>query len=152
MHKTVGNILQTLLHGEPPQDVTKAKDLIDEGLSLATRHTGIHTTLGSSPGNLVFNRDMFLNIPLIADWHATTQKHEHLINEYLMHENCKQKRYDYVPNQKVLQKRHKTCKLGQKTSGPYKIMQTHVNGTLTIMLKPRISERINIGRAIPYKE
>jgi hypothetical protein len=65
-------------------------------------HTGIHATLGSSPGNLVFNRDMFLNIPLIADWHDVTQKHEHLINENLMRKNYKQKRYDYVPNQKVL--------------------------------------------------
>jgi hypothetical protein len=95
---------------------------------------------------------MFLNIPLIADWHAITQKHEHLINENLMRENCKQKRYDYVPNQKVLKKRHKTCKLGQKTSWPYKILQTHVNGTLTVELKPEISERLNIRRVIPYKE
>jgi hypothetical protein len=57
-------------------------------------HTGIHTTLGSSPGNLIFNRDMFLNIPLIPDWHAITQKREHLINENLMHENRKHKRYN----------------------------------------------------------
>ncbi len=27
MHQTVGNILQTLLHGEPPQDITKEKKL-----------------------------------------------------------------------------------------------------------------------------
>jgi hypothetical protein len=74
MHQTVGKVLQTLLHGEPSQDITKAKDFIDEALSIATNamHTGIHTTLGSSPGNLVFNRDMFLNIPLIAGWHAIT--------------------------------------------------------------------------------
>jgi hypothetical protein len=54
--------------------VTKAKDFLDEALSIATHamQTGIHTNLGSSPGNLVFNRDMFLNIPLIADWHAFT--------------------------------------------------------------------------------
>jgi hypothetical protein len=32
--------------------------------------TGVHTMLGNSPGNLVFNRYMFLNIPLIANWHA----------------------------------------------------------------------------------
>jgi hypothetical protein len=57
--------------------------------------TGIHTTLGSSPGNLIFNRDMFLNIRLIVDWHAITQKREHLINENLMSENCKHKRYNY---------------------------------------------------------
>jgi hypothetical protein len=95
---------------------------------------------------------MFLNIPLIAGWHAITQKHEHLINEYIMPENCKQKRYNYVPNQKVPKKRHKTCKLGQKTSEPYKIMQTHVNGTVTIELKLGISERINIRRVIHYEE
>ncbi len=131
MHQTVGNVLQTLLHSEPLQDVTKAKDFIDEALSIATHtmRTNIHTTLGSSPGSLVFNRDMFPNIPLVADWHAITQKREHLIHENLMCENCKQKCYNYVPHQKVTKKRHKTCKLGQKTSGPYKIIQTHVNGT-----------------------
>ena len=81
MHQTVGNVLRTLLHGEPPQNITSAKDFLDEALSIAMHVmcTGIHTTLGSSPGNLVFNRDMFLNIPLIADWHAITQKREHLI-------------------------------------------------------------------------
>ncbi len=134
--------------------MTKAKDFIDEALSIATHamQTGIHTTLGSSPGNLVFNRDMFLNVLLIADWHAITQKCAHLINENLMCENRKQKCYNYVPNQKVLKKRHKICKLGQKTSGPYKILQTHVNGTLTVELKSGISERLNIRRVIPYKE
>jgi hypothetical protein len=74
--------------------------------------TGIHTTLGSSPGNLVFNREMFLNIPLIADWHAITQKREHLINENLMRETCKQKCYDYVPNQKVLKKHTHNLQIG----------------------------------------
>jgi hypothetical protein len=109
MHQTVGNVLQTLLHGESSRDVTKAKDFIDEALSIAIHamHTGIHTTLESSPGYLVFNRDMFLNIPLIADWHAITRKCEHLINENLMQKNCKQECYNYVPNQKVLKKRHK---------------------------------------------
>jgi hypothetical protein len=69
MHQTVGNILQSLLHGEPSQGITRAKDFIDEALSIATHsmRTSIHATLGSSPGSLVFNRDMFLNIPLIVD-------------------------------------------------------------------------------------
>jgi hypothetical protein len=86
MHQTVGKVLRTLLHGEPPQDIKKAKDFIDEALLIATHamSTSIHTTLGSSPGNLIFNRDMFLNILLITDWHAITQKCEHLINENLM--------------------------------------------------------------------
>ena len=153
MHQTVGNILRTLLHGEPPQNIANAKDYIDEALSIAMHamRVGIHSTMGSSPGNLVFNRDMFLNIPLIADWHAITLKREHLINENLMRENQKQRLYDYNPQQKILKKTWKPQKLGIRTTGPYTILQTHVNGTVTIELRPGISERLNIRRIIPYK-
>ncbi len=63
--------------------------------------------LGSSPGNLVFNRDMYLNIPLIADWHTITQRREHLIHENLMRENQKRRGYDYAPHQMVLNEKWK---------------------------------------------
>ena len=113
---------------------------------------GVHSTLGSSPGNLVFNRDMFLNIPLIADWHAITQRREHLIHENLMRENQKSRGYDYAPQQMVLKKKWMPKKLGKRTSGPYKIVQVHVNGTVTIQLRPGLTERINIRQIIPYKQ
>ncbi len=67
------------------------------GLSLITMHgmrAGVHSTSGSSPGNLLFNRDMFLNIHLIADWHAIIQRREHLIHEKLMRENQKRRGYN----------------------------------------------------------
>jgi hypothetical protein len=82
MYQTVGNVLRTLLHGNPPQTIANAEQYVDEALSIAmhTMRAGVHSTLGSSPGNLVFNRDMFLNIPLIAYWHAITQRREHLIH------------------------------------------------------------------------
>ena len=78
MHQAVGNVLQTLLHGQPPQHMTgtKATEYIDEALSI-TMHAmraGAYSTLGSSPGSLVFNRDMSLHIPLIADWHTVTKR------------------------------------------------------------------------------
>jgi hypothetical protein len=53
----------------------RAKEFMDEALSIAMHvmRASVHTTLlGSSPGSLVFNRDMFLNVPLIADWKAIT--------------------------------------------------------------------------------
>ncbi len=88
MHQTVGNVLRTLLHGELPQNIASA-EYVDDILpiDMHTMRAGVHSTLGSSPGNLVFNRYMFLNIPLIADWHAITQRREHLIHENLMREN-----------------------------------------------------------------
>ncbi len=154
IHQTVRNVLRTLLHREPPQNIANAKEYVDEALSIAMHamRAGIHSTLGSSPGSLPYNRDMILNIPLIADWHAITQRQEHLINENLIQENQKGRCYDYVPQQRILKKKWNPCKLGERTSGPYRILQTHVNGTLTVDLRPGVSERINISRVIPYRE
>ena len=128
------------------QNITTTKEFVDEALSIATHamRAGIHTTLGSSPGSLVFNRDMFLNIPLIANWHAITLRREHLIHENLLRENQKRRRYDYMPQQRVLKKRWKPRKLDERTSGPYRVVHTHVNGTVTIELRPGVSERLNI--------
>jgi hypothetical protein len=54
-----------------PKDTASTKEYIDEALSIAMHamKAAIHFTLGRSSGRLTFNRDMFLNIPLIADWH-----------------------------------------------------------------------------------
>ncbi len=56
--------------------MASTKEYIDEILSIAMHaiKPAIHSTMGSSPGSLTFNRDMFLNISLIADWH----KDEHI--------------------------------------------------------------------------
>ncbi len=154
MHQTVGNVLRTLLHGEPTQNTTYAKEIVDEALSIAIHamRAGIHSTMGSSPGSLVFNRDMFLNLPLIADWHAIAQKREHIIHENLMQQNQKRGRYDYLPEQHLLKKHWKARKLDERTSGPYRVLQTQVNSTVTIELRPGVSERLNIWRVILYKE
>ncbi len=95
---------------------------------------------------------MFLNIPYIDDWHAITQRREHLIHENLMRENQKRRGFDYAPQQRVLKKKWKPRKLDERTSGPYKIVQTHVNGTVAIQLRPGLTERINIRRIIPYRQ
>jgi hypothetical protein len=134
--------------------MANAKEYIAEALSIAVHamRAAIHSTLGSSPRRLTFIRDMFLNIPLIADWHKVTQRWEHLINEKLIRENQKHCRYIYAPQQRVLKKKWKPCKLGERTSGPYRVIQTHVNCTLTIELRSGVSERLNRRKAILYKE
>ena len=137
-----------------PPNITCARDLIDEALSIAMHamRAGVHTPLGSSPGSLVFNRDMFLQVPLIADWTAITMKREHLINKNLMRENRRRRQFDYQPQQQVLKKNTNPQKLGERTSGPYPIEKVHTNGTITIQLNVDTSERISIRRVKPYKE
>ena len=153
MHQTVGNVLRTLLYSNPPQNMTQARDIIDQALATAMHatRTTIMTTLGGTPGSLAFSRDMFLNIPLIADWQAIAQHREQRINEDLRRANLKRRQYDYAPGQKVLKKVHNPTKLGVRTDGPFTVERVHVNGTLTIELRPGVSERINIRRLIPYR-
>ena len=134
MHQTVGNVLRTYLYSNPPQNMTQAKDIIDQALA-TTMHamrSKIATTLGSTPGALAFSRDMFLNVPLIADWQAISARREQHINDNLRRANQKRRQYDYTTGQKILKKVHNPTKLGVRTSGRYTIQRVHVNRIITI--------------------
>jgi hypothetical protein len=56
MHQTVPNVLRTLVHTNPPQNMAQARDIIDDALAMAMHvmQTTIATTLGSMPGALAF--------------------------------------------------------------------------------------------------
>ncbi len=152
MHQTVTNVLRTLVHTNPPQNMTQARDIIDNALATAMHamQTTVATTLGSTPGALAFAEDMLLNMLLIKDWQAIACTCEHYVYENLWHANRKQRQYDYAPWQQVLKKVHDPTKLGVKTEGPYTIERVHVNGNLTILLCEGITEPINIRRVLPY--
>ena len=152
MHQTVGNVLRTILHGNPPANLTRARDIVDQALATAMHamRTTVATTLGSTPGALAFSRDMFLNIPLIADWQSIVKHRQQHVDDNLRRANKKRRHHDYVSGQKVLKKVHDPTKLGVRTTGPYTIERVHVNGNLTIKLCDGVTERINIRRVIPY--
>ena len=154
MHQTVGNILRTLLHTTPPTDVENATELIDEALSTAMHamRTTVATALGASPGALVFARDMFLDIPLIAEWQTIASRREQIVNESLRRQNAKRRSYDYVIGQNVYKKMVDPSKLGRRVDGPYRVRQVHTNGNITIELRQGVTERINIRRVIPADE
>jgi hypothetical protein len=151
MHQTVENILRILVHSNPPNNMSSAKDIVDDALATAMHamRTTVATTLGSAPGALAFSRDMFLNVSLIADWQAIAR--EHHVHENLRRANKKRRQFDYAFGQHVLKKVHDPTKLGVRTEGPYTIERVHVDGNLTIQLCAGVTERINIRRVIPYR-
>jgi hypothetical protein len=106
MHQTITNVLRTLVHTNPPQNMTQARDIIDDALAtmMHAMQTTIATTLGSTPGALAFAQYMFSNVPLIADWQAIARNCEHHVNENLRHANRKRHKYDYAQGQQVLKK------------------------------------------------
>jgi hypothetical protein len=56
MHQTVTNVLRTLVRTNPPQNMTQARDIIDDVLPTAMHamQTTVATTLGSTTGALAF--------------------------------------------------------------------------------------------------
>ena len=58
MHQTVGNVLTTYLYSNPPQNMTQARDIIDQALATAMHAmwTTVATTLVSTPGALAFSQ------------------------------------------------------------------------------------------------
>ncbi len=152
MHQTVTNVLRTLVHTNPPRNMTQARGIIDDALATAMHamQTTVATTLGSTPGALAFARDMFLNVPLIADWQAIARTCEHHVNENLRRANRKQCQFDYAPEQQVLKKVHNPPMLEVRTEGPYTIECIQVNGNLTILLREGITECINTRRVLLY--
>ncbi len=152
MHLPVTNVLRTLVHTNPPQNMTQVRDVIDNALATAIHamQITVATTLDSTPGALAFAGNTFLNIPLIADWQAIAQTCKYHVNENLRRANRKGRQFDCAPGQQVLKKVHNSTKLGVRTKGPYTIERVHINGILTILLREGITERINIRRVLPY--
>jgi hypothetical protein len=56
MHQIVTNVLRTPVHTNPPQNMTEARDIIDDALATAMHamQTTVATTVGSTPGALAF--------------------------------------------------------------------------------------------------
>ena len=147
------NALRPLLHAHPPDDIDQAALLIDTALQTAaySAQTALHKSLNISPGALIFQRDMILDIPLIADLRTITDKRQVLIDERLMRANRSRIAHDYQVNEQVMVLTYKPDKLEARANGPYPIDRVHANGTVTIRRTPLITERINIRRLRPYK-
>ena len=92
-----------------------------------------------------------LNIPIIADLHSIRARRQHLIDERLRVANLKRRSFDYQVNQEVLQLLPSPDKLAPRAIGPFRIVQVHTKGTVTIRRNPFVTERINIRRLKPYR-
>ena len=111
-----------------------------------------HTTLKATPGQLVFGRDMLLNVPFKADWAAIRQRKQGLINKGVLRENKTRIAHEYKKGDKVLYTTPGIIqKMQQPRTGPHKVMDVHTNGTVTIQ-RGSITERVNIRNISPFFE
>jgi len=152
MHLTAANALRILVNDEPPTNAEEAALLMDTALQTASYgiRTAVHGILKVSPGALVYQRDMLLDIPIISDLEVIRRNRQAAINHNLIIANSRRVSHDYAVKDKVLKLVYKPTKLAPRAKGPYEVVRVHANGTLTIQLTPTVTERINVRRVRPY--
>jgi len=153
MHQTVADLLRTMNQANPPQNEVNARAAVERAISIASHALRIttHSTLGYSPGSIVFNRDMLLDIPFVADLLLLREQRQQRIDYNLKRENSRRRNFDYVAGQQAWIKKYNPATLQVRKEGPFLITQIHTNGTVTLRRRGNVVERINIRRLEPYR-
>ena len=133
-------------------NLQNAHELIDSALASASYALGAtaNSTFGVSLGALVFQRDMQINIPILADYEMIRQRRQARIDYNADRENAKRCFKDYTAGEEVMILVQDPGKLEERAHGPYVIQQVHTNGTLIILRTPGVYERINVRHVKPY--
>jgi hypothetical protein len=78
LYQPVGNALHIYLSQDIPFSASNIAELVDSALvtALYAACSTIHHTLGMTPGGIVFNQDMFINIPLLTDFTILQHKQQ----------------------------------------------------------------------------
>merc|ERR1711907_506617 len=103
VHRTMGDILRVLLHVSPPTTLDDANRMVENALATCQHacRIAVNHTMQTSPGAMVFNRDMLLNIPLTANLITIQERKQQLIDENLRRMNAKRIEYNYNVNDRV---------------------------------------------------
>ena len=155
VHQVLGNLLRTMQLSQITSSQDDDEDPFDGVLAAAafairaTYHTGLEAT----PGQLVFQRDMLFPTTYLANWHQLDERKVRQMTRDNERENAKRIPHDYKIDDLVLIRRdvggEQLGKLDRPTSGPYRIVRVHVNGTVTIQ-RDGFREKINIRRILPF--
>ena len=111
-----------------------------------------HTTLQATPGQLVFGRDILLNLKFVADWEVIKIRKQRDEDKNISRENSLRIHHDYQVGDNVLITSNDIHrKLNCPTKGPHPIVQVYSNGTVRVQ-NGAVTERINIRRCSPFTD
>jgi hypothetical protein len=150
LHQVLGQMLHT-------SELDMAKTITPDDVNVFPNNAAwaicstYHTVLKTSPGALIFGRDMLFNIPFIANWNKIGDYRQHQPDLNTAHINSKGVDYDYKVGNKVLLTEEGIL---HKAQSPYKkepwtITTVHTNRTIRIQHGTQL-ERLNIWRVTPF--
>ena len=155
LHQTLKTTIAISLRENPPNSFEEVSSLIHRkcaSAQFAIRAT-IHSHNKMSPGEMAFGRHMLYPFSKQIDWQQIMNRKQKIIDVANIKENAKRKYFDYKVGDLILilNKQGNRGKLEPSTlpEGPWKIVQIHTNGTVSI-LRNKYVERLNIRRIRPF--
>ena len=121
-HKIIGQVIRTLLLQYSPTTLDDANVILDEAVATAMhalRCTPNTSLSNFSLGSLVFQRDMFLDLPLITNIVQLTRHHQAQIDQRLLCINARRVSHDYAVGEKVYYRNFDRDKLEAVRFGPF---------------------------------
>ena len=122
VHQVLSNMVRTFELEDHYLDAKDPWKGIISAVSFAIRST-IHTTTQKTPAQLVFGRDMILNIQHIADWQHIKERKQALINKNNARENRTRHSHKYKQGDKILLRRGTENKYEVPYSGPHQVLE-----------------------------
>ena len=149
IHQVVGSMLKTkdLVNIEFDELDMWSPILASVAYAIRCSH---HSTLNATPGQLVFGRDMLLDLKFEPNYEEMWAKKQKRINYDNIRENSKRASHDYKVDEYVyIVKDGQYRKLEGDKQGPFRITEVFTNGTVRLQ-KGVVNERLNIRRLTPH--
>ena len=150
IHQVLANMVRTFELENKYLDKEDPWKAILSATAFAVRST-ISTTTQSTPAQLVFGRDMMLNIKHMANWEFIRDRKQKLINKNNQRENSKRIPYEYKTGDLVLIRKGSENKYETPFTGPFSILMVNDNGTVKLQ-KGAVTDSVNIRRLSPYNK
>ena len=151
MHHAVGDILRSIKAKIADKD--EAEQAMDNALytCMHVLRCAVNHTMQTSPGALVFRREMLMDVHLIADLDTIRGRRQKFINDNLIRLNKKRADHNCSVNDRVLLRVADPVKMEDKFTEPYRIARVFANGTIDLELEPTIVVRFSIRKVVPYR-
>ena len=149
IHQVVGSMLKTkdLVNIEFDELDMWSPILASVAYAVRCSH---HSTLNATPGQLVFGRDMLLDLKFEPNYEQMWAKKQKRIKYDNIRENSKRAAHDYkVDDYVYIIKDGQYRKLEGDKQGPFRITEVFTNGTVRLQ-KGVVNERLNIRRLTPH--
>ena len=108
----------------------QAEQIMDNALATVMHATrcSVNHSKRTSPRALTFQRNMFIDVPVLADLIAIRNRSQQLIETNLIRHNYERYDHHYCLGSMIMVKVYDPTKLQEKLHGPYPILELQTNG------------------------